>query len=266
MNDYVPFVWMIINRQSKPLIAAIAVIFGGSLFFLATATATIPITIYAQSEANQTSSNTTSQQGTAEGNITTFNPQSKLPTNVEGCNALAAVMEGKAVPDHDLCDVIVYRQAPPIVRSDGIVLNNFSGIGHYVEFVPALVNETGVFPASTLQGQQQQPQQSSEGNMTVMMPEFTNDNPAVAFGEFALLDEEVIPVREVMQRYNWTETALHHHMLDEFPKMLFLHWTVTGTPNELIEQAREIVEVGTSTYNQTTTSETGISTPSSAGP
>lgn len=262
MNDYVPFVWMIINRQPKPLIVAIAVIFGGSLLFLATATTTTPITTtYAQSEANQTSSST--PQGTAEGNITTFNPQTKMPTNVEGCNALASVMEGKAVPDHDLCDVIVYRQAPPIVRSDGIVLNNFSGIGHYIEFVPALVNETGVFPASTLQ--EQQPPQSSEGNMTVMTPEFTNDNLAVSFGEFALLDEEVVPVREVMQRYNWTETALHHHMLDENPKILFLHWTVTGTPNELIQQAREIVSV-TSTYNQTTTSATGISTPSSAGP
>ena len=249
---------MIINRQSKSLIAAIAVIFGGSLLFLA---ATTPITTtYAQSEVNQTSSGTS--QGTAEGNITTFNEQSKMPTNVEGCNALAAVMEGKAAPDHDLCDVIVYRQAPPIVRSDGIVLNNFSGIGHYVEFVPAIVNETGTFAASTLEGQQQQ---SSGGNMTMMTPEFSNDNLAVAFGEFALLDEEVVPVREVMQRYNWTETALHHHLLDENPKILFLHWSVTGTPNELIQQAREIASV-TSTYNQTTTSATGISTPSSAGP
>lgn len=255
---------MIINRQSKSLIAAIAVIFGGSLLFLA---ATTPITTtYAQSEVNQTSSGTS--QGTAEGNITTFNEQSKMPTNVEGCNALAAVMEGKAAPDHDLCDVIVYRQAPPIVRSDGIVLNNFSGIGHYVEFVPAIVNETGIFAASTLEGQQQQ---SSGGNMTtnttttMMMPEFSNDNLAVAFGEFALLDEEVVPVREVMQKYNWTETALHHHLLDESPKILFLHWSVTGTPNELIQQAREIASV-TSTYNQTTTSATGISTPSSAGP
>lgn len=256
-----PFLWMIIHRQSKSLIAAIAVIFGGSLLFLA---ATTPITTtYAQSEVNQTSSGTS--QGTAEGNITTFNPQSKMPTNVEGCNALASVVEGKALPDHDLCDVVVYRQAPPIVRSDGIVLNNFSGLGHHIEFVPAIVNETGTFAASTLNTEGQQ--ESSEGEMTTMMmtPEFTNDNPAVSFGEFAVLDEEVIPVREVMQKYNWTETALHHHMLDENPKVLFLHWSVTGTPDELIQQGREIIEV-TSTYNQTTTSETGISTPSSAGP
>jgi hypothetical protein len=99
----------------------------------------------------------------------------------------------------------------------------------------------------------------------MMTPEFSNDNLAVSFGEFSLLDEEVVPVREVMQKYNWTETALHHHLLDENPKILFLHWSVTGTPNELIQQAREIVSV-TSTYNQTTTSATGISTPSSAGP
>ena len=34
----------------------------------------------------------------------------------------------------------------------------------------------------------------------------------------------------VMQKYNWTETALHDHMLGETPKVLFLHWAVTGKP------------------------------------
>jgi hypothetical protein len=37
-------------------------------------------------------------------------------------------------------------------------------------------------------------------------------NLKAAFGEFALLDSEVVPVRHIMQKYNWTETALHHHM------------------------------------------------------
>jgi hypothetical protein len=45
---------MIINRQSKSLIAAIAVIFGGSLLFLAATTQIT--TTYGQSEVNQTSS------------------------------------------------------------------------------------------------------------------------------------------------------------------------------------------------------------------
>ena len=60
-------------------------------------------------------------------------------------------------------------------------------------------------------------------------------------GEWSVIDEEVVPVQQVMQKYNWTQTALHHHMLNESLKILFLHWSVTGDANELIEQAKEII-------------------------
>ena len=36
-------------------------------------------------------------------------------------------------------------------------------------------------------------------------------------------------------------------MLNESPKALFLHWSVTGDANELIKQAKEIM-MQTSTY------------------
>ena len=83
-----------------------------------------------------------------------------------------------------------------------------------------------------------------------------------AFGEFALLDSEVVPVRDVMQKYNWTETSLHHHLLGETPKVLFLHWSVTGDANELIKQAKEMI-MQTSTYDNLTGNSR---TPTSAGP
>lgn len=150
--------------------------------------------------------------------------------------------------DYNLCDVIVYRQAPPIVRNDSLVINNFSGIGHYIEMVPAkTLNETMMFMGT------------GGSNVTT-----SNDNSTMkaAFGEFALIDSEVVPVREIMNKYNWTETALHHHMLMETPKILFLHWTVTGDANELIKQAKEIL-MQTSTYNNLTGN---THTPTSAGP
>jgi hypothetical protein len=34
------------------------------------------------------------------------------------------------------------------------------------------------------------------------------ENLMAAFGEFALLDSEGLPVGYVMQKYNWTETSL----------------------------------------------------------
>lgn len=81
-------------------------------------------------------------------------------------------------------------------------------------------------------------------------------------GEFALIDSEVVSVRDVMQKYNWTETALHHHMLGETPKILFLHWSVNGDANELIQQAKEMI-MQTSTYQDLSENS---KTPTSAGP
>src|SRR5215208_3198221 len=183
-------------------------------------------------------------QAPEQGTLFVFNEKSRPANEPEKCAQLASVVKGKAVPNYNLCDVIVYRQAPPIVRNDGMVLNNFSGLGHYIEMVPAVINNTGVFASKDASNTQQQ------------------NNQKVAFGEWALIDAEVVPVQQVMQKYNWTQTALHHHMLNELPKALFLHWSVTGDADELIKQAKEIM-MQTSTY-QNLTGQTR--TPTSAGP
>ena len=160
------------------------------------------------------------------GQVFTFNEKSLPPNAPQLCASLASVVKGKAVPDYNLCDVIVYRQAPAIVRNDGMVMNNYSGFGHYIEMVPAVINTTGVFgekgvsmgnmpPSATSSPSSPSPPLSESGNLTA------------AFGEWALLDSEVVPVQKVMEKYNWTQTALHHHMLGETPKVLFLHWAVT---------------------------------------
>lgn len=188
----------------------------------------IATTVYAQSQAQsqqQQSQPPAEQQQPQPGTQYIFNNKS-LPANApENCASLASVVSGKGIPDYNLCDVVVYRQAPAITRNDGLVLNNFSGIGHYIEFMPAALNNTGTFQANTT----------------------TNQNVSAAFGEWALLDSEVVPVQNIMQKYNWTQTALHHHMLNESPKILFLHWSVTGNANDLINQAKEII-MQTSTY------------------
>jgi Domain of Unknown Function (DUF1259) len=200
-----------------------------------------------QSATNQQTSQPTPQNnGSAQvGQVFTFNEKSKPANDPEKCAALASEVKGKAIPDYNLCDVVVYRQAPAIVRHDGLVLNNFSGIGHYIEMVPAALNNTSMYM----------------GNSTTGLSNNT-ENLKAAFGEFALIDSEVIPVRDIMQKYNWTETALHHHMLGETPKILFLHWSVTGDANDLINQAKEMI-MQTATYQNLTENS---KTPTSAGP
>lgn len=183
-----------------------------------------------------------------KGTIFVFNEKSRPVNDPEKCAALASLVKGKAVPDYNLCDIVVYRQAPPIVRNDGMVMNNFSGIGHYIEMVPAVTNDTGQFASADTAASQQKGQNQS--------------NLKVAFGEFALIDPEVVPVQQIMGKYNWTETALHHHLLNESPKILFLHWSVTGDANELIKQAKEMI-MQTATYQNLTGN---TRTPTSGGP
>ncbi len=201
-----------------------------------------------QSATNQSDSKPPSKNNTNPqvGQVFIFNEKSKAANDPEKCAALASEVSGKAIPDYNLCDIVVYRQAPAITRDDGLVMNNFSGIGHYIEMVPASLNDTKMFMGNSSSG--------SSGDNT--------ENLKAGFGEFALLDSEVIPVREVMQKYNWTETSLHHHLLGETPKILFLHWSVNGDANELIKQAKEMI-MQTSTYDNLTDDS---KTPSSAGP
>jgi Domain of Unknown Function (DUF1259) len=196
------------------------------------------------------------------GQVFTFNEKSLPPNAPQLCASLASVVKGKAVPDYNLCDVIVYRQAPAIVRNDGMVLNNYSGFGHYIELVPAVINTTAPFSARGVNMGNMPPSATSSPSPSSSPPTSESGNLTAAFGEWALLDSEVVPVQKVMEKYNWTQTALHHHMLGETPKVLFLHWAVTGNPTDIINQAKEII-MQTSTY-QNITGQTR--TPTSAGP
>ena len=198
----------------------------------------------------------------------TFNPTSLPPTNIEQCVEYAKILVGKAIPDYNMCDLVVYRQAPVVARSDGMVMNNFSGMGHYIELIPAaqFLNDTQEFGGGTTANASATngTTQTAANNTT------TNNTTVVAFGEFALIDPEVVPVNEVLEKYNWTVTTIHNHMLDESPKLLFMHWTVTGNPDEIVQQAREAI-MQTSSYATVTDPNAGANatrpgTPSSAGP
>jgi Domain of Unknown Function (DUF1259) len=203
-------------------------------------TITSAVAVYAQSqrESQQQTSQPPEEQKPQTGTQYIFNNKSRPANAPEHCASLAKEVSGKGLPDYDLCDIVVYRQAPAITRNDGLVINNFSGIGHYIELASGqALNNTEAFQANT-----------------------TNQNISAAFGEWALLDSEVVPVQDLMQKYNWTQTALHHHMLGETPKILFLHWSVTGNTQDLIKQAKEII-MQTSTYD-----EQQPRAPTSAGP
>jgi hypothetical protein len=227
------------NFSKNMVIATMAIV--GTLLLVSTIinNSSSDMSVNAQAQQQQSS-----KDAPEKGTVFVFNEKSRPANDPEKCAQLASVVKGKAVPDYNLCDIVVYRQAPPIVRNDGMVMNNFSGIGHYIEMVPAVINDTGQFASTSASNSTQQ------------------NNQKVAFGEWAVIDPEVVPVQQIMQKYNWTQTALHHHLLNESPKILFLHWSVTGDADELIKQAKEII-MQTATYQNLTGN---TRTPTSGGP
>src|ERR687886_2993969 len=137
-----------LKRNVTNAIIIVSVTAGLLLLSTTTNTMNYAKTAYAQSGSatQQQPSQPSSQLSQPHvGQVFTFNEKSLPPNAPQLCASLASVVKGKAVPDYNLCDVIDYRQAPDIVRNDGMVLNNYSGFGHYIEMAPAVINTTGEF-------------------------------------------------------------------------------------------------------------------------
>jgi hypothetical protein len=60
----------------------------------------------------------------------------------------------------------------------------------------------------------------------------TDDN-AVVDGDFAVLEEELQPVLKALHQSKIDIVAIHHHMVGETPRMLFLHYWGRGKALDL---------------------------------
>lgn len=62
------------------------------------------------------------------------------------------------------------------------------------------------------------------GVATAINIQLTNDGGAAASGDFVLLASEVQPVIKALRTHGIQITALHNHMLDDQPRLFFLHF------------------------------------------
>lgn len=72
----------------------------------------------------------------------------------------------------------------------------------------------------------------SMGMAIAMNFQFSNGEVATA-GDFVLTAEEVNPVITELQKNHINVTALHNHMLDEIPRLFFMHFWAVGKPESL---------------------------------
>lgn len=153
-------------------------------------------------------------QGTSlnASNATTSNNTMSSSNNKLDCSAIASNIGGKVIPNPDVCDVLIIRQAPQIKGgpSSNISLNKFSAINSLIEFVASSSSST------------------SEGNQQMVF----------AMGEFGLLEPQLAPMVKAAGNSNWTISAIHNHMVLEHPKMVFMHWSAQGNLNTIENQIK----------------------------
>jgi hypothetical protein len=154
-------------------------------------------------------------QGTSlkASNATTSNNTMSSSNNKLDCSAIASNIGGKVIPNPDVCDVLIVRQAPQIKGGpySNISLNKFSATNSLIEFV-ALSSSS-----------------SRSENQQMMV---------FAMGEFGLLESQLAPMVKAATNSNWTISAIHNHMVLEQPKMVFMHWSAQGNLNTIENQIK----------------------------
>jgi hypothetical protein len=70
----------------------------------------------------------------------------------------------------------------------------------------------------------------------------TNDSAMIA-GDVAMLESEVPKVLDALRRHNLNVVAMHHHMIDARPVVIFLHYWGEGRAADLAAGIRAALDV-----------------------
>lgn len=64
----------------------------------------------------------------------------------------------------------------------------------------------------------------------------------MAMGDLVLLEDEVSPVMASLQRDGIEQTALHNHVLDESPRVMYMHIRAIGNPTRIARAVKTALE------------------------
>jgi hypothetical protein len=147
------------------------------------------------------------------------------------CKSIATTIGGLLVPNPSkICDVLILRQAPTIIGPGNMNMNKFSTANSIVEIASVsdlMINSTGA------------------GGTAAGAASTNNTNPQKVFvmGEFGLLEPQLIPMVKAAVSSNWTIAAVHNHMVQEKPKMIFVHWSAQGDLNTITKQINNVLSM-----------------------
>jgi hypothetical protein len=69
------------------------------------------------------------------------------------------------------------------------------------------------------------------------------ENHAMMMGDLVLLDKEVAPVTEILVSKGINVTALHNHLINESPSVMYLHVSGHGNPTELAKSIKNALSI-----------------------
>jgi hypothetical protein len=201
------------GSNDKPVLLAGGLIILTVLFSAAILLTTMANDSFAQ--ANKTDSNTNPSNTSAAAN--------KL-----NCPSIATKIAGMVVPNPSkICDVIILRQSPTINGPGNMNMNKFSTVNSIVEI------------ASVSDLMSKSPRQAS--SLTPIVENNATAQKVFVMGEFALLEPQLVPMVKAAVASNWTIAAVHNHMIQEKPKMIFVHWSAQGDLNTITNQIKGVL-------------------------
>jgi hypothetical protein len=149
-------------------------------------------------------------------------------TNKLNCQSVATKIAGIIVPNPSkICDIIILRQSPTIIGPGNMNMNKFSTVNSIVEI------------ASVSDLMSKPPRQVS--SLSPIVENNATAQKVFVMGEFALLEPQLVPMVKAAVASNWTIAAVHNHMIQEKPKMIFVHWSAQGDLDTITNQIKNVL-------------------------
>jgi len=192
---------------------------------IALVSATILLTTTADNAFAQRNNNAT-PDSTPSSNT---NPSSTTGGSNLNCQSIATKIAGISIPNPSkICNILILRQSPTIIGPGNMNMNKFSTINSIVEVASMsdLTNKSGTGAASA---------------SSPVAANNTTGQKVFVMGEFGLLEPQLVPMVKAGVGSNWTILAVHNHMVQEKPNMIFVHWSAQGDLNTITNQIKNVL-------------------------
>jgi Domain of Unknown Function (DUF1259) len=198
-----------------------------SIVLLSAAILLTSMATYSFAQGNNNTSNSSSPSN--------VNANSAADGNKINCQSIATKIAGISIPNPSkICDVLILRQSPTIKGPGNMNMNKFSTTNSIVE-VAAMSDLINKSSASNGTGTA-----ASSSSSSASANNTTNQRVFV-MGEFGLLEPQLVPMVKAAIGSNWTIVGIHNHMLQEKPKMIFVHWSAQGDLNTVTDQIKNVL-------------------------